>query len=104
MNFEILYNKIIFIINIIIKMSENNQNENNNNIEEQKEENKMNETQKSKILSKEELKELPSYEYIRRTVQKEVQQGLLYISKNNPKDPIKFLGQFLLEKSKGYNA
>ena len=38
--------------------SENNQNENNNNIEEQKEEIKMNETQKSKILTKEEEKKI----------------------------------------------
>ena len=27
---------------------------------------------------------LPSYEYIRKTVQKEIQQGVLYISKKNP--------------------
>ena len=64
----------------------------------------INETKNSNSLSKEELKELPSYEYIRITVQKEIQQGLLYISKNNPKNPIKFLGEFLIEKSKNYNA
>ena len=66
------------------------------------ENNKNNEAQKSNSFNKDSLKELPSYEYIRITVQKEIQQGLLYISKNNPKNPIKFLGEFLLEKSKNY--
>ena len=55
-------------------------------------------------MTKEEINSLPSYEYIRKTVQKEIQQGLLYISKNNPKNPIKFLGEFLIEKSKNYNV
>ena len=71
---------------------------------EEKENNQRTKTQSSKVMSKEELNTLPSYEYIRITVQKEIQQGLLYISKNNPKNPIKFLGEFLIEKSKNYNA
>ena len=85
-------------------MSSDNKNEENNVIENNKEakgeigNNKINESQNK--LNKEELRDLPSYEYIRMTVQKEIQQGLLYISKNNPKNPIKFLGEFLLEKSK----
>ena len=87
-------------------MSSDNKNEENNVIENNKEakgeigNNKINENQNK--LNKEELRDLPSYEYIRMTVQKEIQQGLLYISKNNPKNPIKFLGEFLLEKSKNY--
>ena len=83
-------------------MSSENDVELNNKESNENKENKKNETQISKSLDKEGLKELPSYEYIRITVQKEIQQGLLYISKNNPKDPIKFLGEFLLEKSKNY--
>ncbi len=83
-------------------MSSENDMELNNKESNENKENKKNETQISKSLDKEGLKELPSYEYIRITVQKEIQQGLLYISKNNPKDPIKFLGEFLLEKSKNY--
>ena len=84
--------------------SENNIDPNNieSNEKGEIEDNKKNETQISKSLDKDGLRELPSYEYIRITVQKEIQQGLLYISKNNPKDPIKFLGEFLLEKSKNY--
>ena len=87
-------------------MSSDNKNEENNVIENNKEakgeigNNKINESQNK--INKEELRDLPSYEYIRMTVQKEIQQGLLYISKNNPKNPIKFLGEFLLEKSKNY--
>ena len=88
-------------------MSSDNKNEENNVIENNKEakgeigNNRINESQNK--LNKEELRDLPSYEYIRMTVQKEIQQGLLYISKNNPKNPIKFLGEFLIEKSKSYN-
>ena len=46
------------------------------------------------------IKELPTYEYFQKTVQKEVQQGLLNVSKLKPADPIKYLGEYLLEKSK----
>ena len=83
----------------------NNNKENKDQVKtEEKENNQRTETQTSRVLSKEELNTLPSYEYIRLTVQKEIQQGLLYISKNNPKNPIKFLGEFLIEKSKSYNV
>ena len=83
----------------------NNTNDNKEEVKlEEKENNQRTKTQSSKVMSKEELNTLPSYEYIRITVQKEIQQGLLYISKNNPKNPIKFLGEFLIEKSKNYNA
>ena len=83
----------------------NNTNDNKEEVKlEEKENNQRTKTQSSKVMSKEELNTLPSYEYIRITVQKEIQQGLLYISKNNPKNPIKFLGEFLIEKSKNYNV
>ena len=82
----------------------NNNKENKDQVKtEEKENNQRTETQSSRVISKEELNTLPSYEYIRLTVQKEIQQGLLYISKNNPKNPIKWLGEFLIEKSKSYN-
>ena len=64
----------------------NSDNNNNNNSE--------NNTKEANI------KELPTYEYFQRTVQKEIQQGLLNVSKLKPADPIKYLGEYLLEKSK----
>ena len=91
---------------MISNNDENNKDINNNKEPSEKgeiEDNKRTETEASKVMTKEEINSLPSYEYIRKTVQKEIQQGLLYISKNNPKNPIKFLGEFLIEKSKNYN-
>ena len=92
---------------MISNNDENNKNINNNKESSEKgeiEDNKRTEAKVSKVMTKEEINSLPSYEYIRKTVQKEIQQGLLYISKNNPKNPIKFLGEFLIEKSKNYNV
>ena len=92
---------------MISNNDENNKDTNNNRETNEKgeiEDNKRTETQTSRAMTKEEINSLPSYEYIRKTVQKEIQQGLLYISKNNPKNPIKFLGEFLIEKSKNYNV
>ena len=80
------------------KVEENKESKEKGEIEN----NNKNDNQNPNKLNKAGLKDLPSYEYIRMTVQKEIQQGLLYISKNNPKNPIKFLGEFLLEKSKNY--
>ena len=45
-------------------------------------------------------KNLPSDEYFRLTVQDALEQGLLNIAMIHPKNPIKFLGNFLIEKSK----
>ena len=50
--------------------------------------------QKTKINS------LPTLDYIRVTVQKEVQQGLLNVARVRPDNPIEYLGKFLLGESK----
>ena len=55
---------------------------------------------KSKEKNKEEIKNLPSFEYIQATVQKEVEQGLMNIALLKPANPIEFLGNYLIEKSK----
>ena len=69
-----------------------------------------NKTEKVKIeIKKEEpvdtknktsLKNLPTDEYFKLTVQDVLQQGLLNIAMVHPTDPIRFLGNFLIEKSK----
>ena len=46
------------------------------------------------------MKNLPSDEYFRLTVQEALEQGLLNIAMIHPQNPIKFLGNFLIEKSK----
>ena len=46
------------------------------------------------------LKNLPTDEYFKLTVQDVLQQGLLNIAMVHPTDPIRFLGNFLIEKSK----
>ncbi len=53
-----------------------------------------NNIQKAKINS------LPTLDYIRITVQKEVQQGLLNVARARPDNPIEYLGKFLLGESK----
>ena len=69
-----------------------------------------NKTEKVKIeIKKEEpidtknktsLKNLPTDEYFKLTVQDVLQQGLLNIAMVHPTNPIRFLGNFLIEKSK----
>ncbi len=49
---------------------------------------------------KDDIRLLPTLDYIKETVQKEVQQGLLEVARKKPKKPIYFLGKFLVEKSK----
>ena len=46
------------------------------------------------------MKNMPSDEYFRLTVQDALEQGLLNIAMIHPQNPIKFLGNFLIEKSK----
>ena len=80
-----------------------NENENqNDNKQEANNDNNKNENSNTKQNEKIDLKDLPSYEYFQRTVQKEIQLGLMNVSKLKPSDPIKYLGEFLLEKSKSY--
>ena len=56
---------------------------------------------KNKSKNKEdEIRSLPTLDYIQLTVQKEVQQGLLEVARKKPKKPIKFLGEYLVQKSK----
>ena len=46
------------------------------------------------------MKYLSADEYFRLTVQDALQEGLLNIAMVHPKNPIKFLGNYLIEKSK----
>ena len=46
------------------------------------------------------MKYLSTDDYIKATVQAEIEQGLLNIAMLHPANPIKFLGNYLLEKSK----
>ena len=55
---------------------------------------------KGQEINKDEIKNLPTFEYIQATVQKEVEQGLMNIALLKPSNPIEFLGNYLIEKSK----
>ncbi len=77
--------------------TENNNNSNENKVAQNEGNNN------SKPQDNIDIKNLPSYEYFQRTVQKEIQQGLLNLYNAKPSNPIKFLGEYLLEKSKSYN-
>ena len=81
-------------------------NENNNAVENNENANKVEENKNNNSNPKDniDIKNLPSYEYFQKTVQKEIQLGLLNISKSKPSNPIKALGEYLLEKSKNYKA
>ena len=68
---------------------------NENKIEIKKEEPIVN-----KNKNKNNLKNLPTDEYFKLTIQDVLQQGLLNIAVIHPTDPIRFLGNFLIEKSK----
>ena len=52
------------------------------------------------IKSNNKMKNLSTEEYFRITVQDALEQGLLNIALVHPANPIKFLGNFLIEKSK----
>ena len=77
--------------------TENNNNSNENKVAQNEGNNN------SKRQDNIDIKNLPSYEYFQRTVQKEIQQGLINLYNAKPSNPIKFLGEYLLEKSKSYN-
>ena len=64
------------------------------NLDDEYNNNDDNNIQKAKINS------LPTLDYIRITVQKEVQQGLLNVARARPDNPIEYLGKFLLGESK----
>ena len=58
--------------------------------------------EKSENQNLEEKQKSPTYEYILSSVEKELNEGLTLLIEKRPPDPIKFLGNFLLEKSKNY--
>ena len=49
------------------------------------------------------MKQLPTEEYFKKTIQTELEKGLLNIAMLHPANPIKFLGNYLIEKSKNYS-
>ena len=51
-------------------------------------------------IQKATLNSLPTLDYIKVTVQKEVQQGLLKIAREKPSNPIEYLGKFLIGEAK----
>ena len=51
-------------------------------------------------LNKAKIKSLPTLDYIRVTVQKEVQQGLLKLARERPDNPVEYLGKYLIGEAK----
>ncbi len=51
-------------------------------------------------LQKSKINSLPTLDYIRVTVQKEVQQGLLKLAKERPDNPVEYLGKYLIGEAK----
>ena len=68
-----------------------------NKEKEVKKEIKIEESINSKIKN---MKNMPFDEYFRLTVQPTLEQGLFNIAMSHPSNPIKFLGNYLIEKSK----
>ena len=68
-----------------------------NKEKEVKKEIKIEESINSKIKN---MKNMPFDEYFRLTVQPTLEQGLFNIAMSHPLNPIKFLGNYLIEKSK----
>jgi hypothetical protein len=46
------------------------------------------------------INSLPTLDYIKVTVQKEVQQGLLKVAREKPSNPIEYLGKYLIGEAK----
>ncbi len=61
---------------------------------------KIKDSKNNNIYNNEEIKNLPTSKYIEVTVQKDIEQGLLNLAKLQPSNPIEFLGNYLIEKSK----
>jgi len=51
-------------------------------------------------LQKTKINSLPTLDYIRITVQKDVQQGLLNVARARPDNPIEYLGKYLIGEAK----
>ena len=77
-------------------------------VEEMKEEEEKEEEIKTEIPyqssndSNNKMKYLSTDDYFKATIQTDLEQGLLNMAMLRPKNPIKFLGNYLLEKSKSY--
>ena len=54
----------------------------------------------TKNLNKAKINSLPTLDYIRVTVQNEVQEGLLKLARDRPPNPIEYLGKYLLSAAK----
>ena len=57
----------------------------------------------SNNINNRKMKQLPTEEYFKLTIQTELEKGLLNIAMIHPANPIKFLGNYLIEKSKNYS-
>ena len=68
-----------------------------NKEKEVKKEIKIEESLNSKVKN---MKNMPFDEYFKLTVQPTLEQGLFNIAMSHPLNPIKFLGNYLIEKSK----
>ena len=51
-------------------------------------------------MQKSTINSLPTLDYIKVTVQKEVQQGLLKVAREKPNNPIEYLGKYLIGEAK----
>jgi len=77
-------------------MSKNTNNNNNSNINSQKFEENKNEADNLNNN----INNLPTSDYLKMTVEKELIEGLFLLSQEQPSNPIEYLGNFLINKSK----
>ena len=81
-------------------MSKNTNKNNNSNLNSQKiEENKNEDNNLNNNINN-----LPTSDYIKMTVEKELIEGLFLLSQEQPENPIEYLGNFLINKSKEKNS
>ena len=78
------------------KNTNNNNDINNSNINSQKFEENKNEVDNLNNN----INNLPTSDYIKMTVEKELIEGLFLLSQEQPSNPIEYLGNFLINKSK----
>ena len=77
-------------------MSKNTNDNNNSNINSQKFEENKNEADNLNNN----INNLPTSDYLKMTVEKELIEGLFLLSQEQPSNPIEYLGNFLINKSK----
>ena len=78
------------------KNTNNNNDINNSNINSQKFEENKNEVDNLNNN----INNLPTSDYLKMTVEKELIEGLFLLSQEQPSNPIEYLGNFLINKSK----